>query len=55
MKYLEALEYKIRLTKILVDKLQDSHYSKRDFYRIGKVIDAQKFNQALIDEAEGKI
>ncbi len=53
MNYIECLELKIELSKILIDKIQDVPYMYRDFYRLGKSLDSQKFNRELINEAMG--
>ena len=54
MNYVHALRYKIESAKHTRDELLHVHYSKRDGTRIKRIGDAIAFNNALIDEAEGR-
>jgi hypothetical protein len=50
MKYIDALEYKIKLADKLISKLLEVHYMERDMQRINDCKKAIDFNQKLIDE-----
>lgn len=50
MTYLDAIRYKIYKAKSLITELQEVHYMNRDDYRINELIDAIKFNKALLNE-----
>ena len=48
--YVEALEFKISAANTLLTQLLTPHFTKRDYIRIGDVINAIKFNQSLLKE-----
>lgn len=50
MLYPEALKFKITSAKLLLERLMNEHYSKRDDYRVNAVIKAIKFNEQLLEE-----
>lgn len=53
MPYETALEFRIYCCKALLKKLVEVHYTTRDDIRINHVMDAEKFNQKLLNELNG--
>jgi len=51
--YIEALEYKIKSAKELIEELCEQPYAINN-QRINDIANAIKFNERLIDEANGK-
>lgn len=48
--YQEALEYKIKKARELLRELVEVELKERDLARIAAVIEAERFNKALLDE-----
>ena len=50
MPYKQALEHKIEAAGILISELLIPHYTVRDYVRVADVLNAIKFNKALLSE-----
>ena len=48
--YQEALEYKIKKARELLKQLVNVPLMERDLCRITEVVEAERFNKALLDE-----
>ena len=50
MTTVEASTEKIRIAKIEIEKLQESHFMVRDYFKINELLDAIKHHEYLLTE-----
>ena len=54
MPYREAIEFKIKQTKLVIHELLEIDFMIRDDERLHAVIKAQSFNNELLDELDNR-